>query len=126
MFFKIFAGDPVDFVAIYCKIIKHFIFNNLGLLCLLANLFMFVVIHFTESLYFSFSLHFTVLSSLFLTVYCSFFSFVGVQERFSHFGGCMSGLSLFVPVAPSPPMLWIISVLMREVVLTLVLAWLAL
>lgn len=37
----------------------------------------------------------------------------------------MNGLTLFVTVAPSPPRLWIISVLMREVALTVVLAWLA-
>lgn len=51
-------------MVICCKIIKHFIFNNLGLLCLLVNLFMFVALRFTESLYFSFSLHFTVLTGL--------------------------------------------------------------
>lgn len=56
-------------MAIYCEIIKHFIFNNLGLLCLLVNLFTFVVIHFTKSLYFSFNLHFTVLT-VFIISHC--------------------------------------------------------
>lgn len=104
---------------------KHFIFNNLGLLCLLVNLF--VVLRLSESLYFSFSLHFTVLTGLhyfslstarFLHSLQSGSAFRILKDAWMDFP-CLS-LSLL-----APPRIWITSVLMWEGALAVPLPWLA-